>query len=181
MTVLCQNCCFHPMSAGESPRSKILAQSLWIFSRFKKFCGYRVCLYTVTTHLWSSSPRKGDWPSCFHSFSKGTFIELLLCIFTILDKGVVVRNKRNWVGLKGKIIKKHLQELAIFRESWVRSQWCWVRSLKVDGGEENPLLLYLKKKKTFYFILVYADSQCCNSFRWTAKGLRHTYTCPLLL
>ena len=45
----------------------------------------------------------------------------------------------------------------------------------------EPTASLFKKKKTFYFILVNADSQCCNSFRWTAKGLRHTYTCPLLL
>ena len=35
--------------------------------------------------------------------------------------------------------------------------------------------LYLKA--FFFFNWNIADLQCCDSFRWTAKGLSHTYTC----
>ena len=31
--------------------------------------------------------------------------------------------------------------------------------------------------KTFYFILEYTNQQCCDSFRLSAKGLSHKYTC----
>ena len=34
-----------------------------------------------------------------------------------------------------------------------------------------------KKKKLFIFYWNIAHEQCCDSFRWTAKGLSLTYTC----
>ena len=36
---------------------------------------------------------------------------------------------------------------------------------------------FFKKKKKFILYWSIANCQCCDSFRWTAKGLSHTYAC----
>ena len=52
----------------------------------------------------------------------------------------------------------------------------------VGSGVLWNVLKGIKSKNTYFFklFILYwsiADSQCCDSFRWTAKGLSHTYTC----
>ena len=56
-------------------------------------------------------------------------------------------------------------------------------------GEETNQLSFLKLKNSDHFSvssvflnlfsigIQLIDKQCCDSFRWTAKGLGHTYTC----
>ena len=65
---------------------------------------------------------------------------------------------------------------------WLR--WCLAI---LDSGNQTEATLskteprgaHLIKKKIFFFYFIWsmANEQCHDSFRWTAKGLSHTYTC----
>ena len=57
---------------------------------------------------------------------------------------------------------------------------CLCRGLEVEG-EQMVLFSFYFQFKLFILCWRVANQQCCDGFRWTAKGLSQTYTCISIL
>ena len=76
------------------------------------------------------------------------------------------------MSLKWVYILLLLDELVYRYQSYPADWWKYVLTDFLDARSISSF-------KIFFLFLYWsiADKQCCDHFRWTAKGLNHTYTC----
>ena len=87
------------------------------------------------------------------------------------------KRKMDWVSVTCYLIKKH--------QTWEKFGY-----IRLSDGQYPHIFYMLNNENLFFSIfkihsfniknILYwgiADEQCCGSFRWTAEGLSHTYTC----
>ena len=115
------------------------------------------------------------------SLSEKVYFEGTCCV-------VICRENSTWKGNS----RHEGPEVRIYLGGWgtARKTVCWKRtghgSYSVVCFSQIPRIIhklqviitgYLSFTKLFILHWSIADEQCCDGFKWTAKGLSHTYTC----
>ena len=96
----------------------------------------------------------------------------------------------DWMKLRESTVVPHLFSLSQAARCWVSSgqhllltgcvaEWSWTPQRKTPSP---AACVYQIRhcQKTFVFWVLPIGKQWCDRFRWTVKGLSHTYTCICL-